>query len=192
MGVNKCNITKFTNIELNKINFGSKYNLSSKEILENYIQFINCPTVNINICYPDNCNNPTINFTCTIAISAISQTINNRTITFFLDTGSLTNYTNPLQYLWTYDSTVFDITGGLNQSTLVLTLKSGKIYNNLVSPVTLEVIDANDCSVTKSCFLVSEVMQCATYTPCDNPRSLSVSNLMVYCVSPSGLIVNKI
>jgi hypothetical protein len=192
VGVNKCNITKFTNIELNKINFGSKYNLSSKEILENYIQFLNCPTVNINICYPDNCNNSTIDFTCTIAISAISQIIDNRTITFFLDLGSLTNYVNPLQYLWTYDNTVFDITGGLNQSTLVLTLKSGKIFDNLVSQVTLKVTDANGCSITKSCFLVSEAMQCSTYILCSNPRNLNIVNRMVYCVSPSGLIVNKI
>ena len=192
MAVNKCNITGYIKPILDKSRIGIKYNLSSKAILENYTQWLNCSTETINVCYPDNCVNVPLVYTCSMALARITSTIFNRVITFSITDGDLTNYTAPLTYIWNYDSSVFILSGSIHQSTLVLYLTGTRLYDYLVTTVSVTIKDANGCSITKSCTLVSEEMDCSGSIPCPNLSSLVLSNPVTYCTSPMGLIINKV
>lgn len=172
---NKCNITGYALEQLNALYFGYQCKDNQSMILENYIQYLSCPTVVYKTCFPDNCSNPTITNTCNIAIAGISFTKIGSIVTFFIAAEDITGATNPLLYSWGYDSTFFNIGAATNNSTLVLTLKAGVDFDSIVAGITVAVTDHNDCIGNKSCYLVGGDILCTSnYVQCPNILNLSV------------------
>lgn len=178
VGVNKCNITNIALEEANKLFWGFRCKDSRAIFLENYMQYLKCSTLSSVTCYPDNCVNPTIHNTCNIIINAISFSIVGNVITFFIDPSDLIGATNPLQYAWGYEPDVFDlISTSTNNSTLVVKLKDGIVLDDLVTPTSVVITDANGCHASKLCYLAEGSIICADdYTPCPNITNLVVSN----------------
>lgn len=177
VGVNKCNITALAVEQLNSLYYGFQCKDKSVVILENYLDYLNCPTVDHTTCFPDNCSNPVITNMCNIVLSSISYTVVGRTLTFYIDPANLTGATLPLTYLWSYNTQDFTITGNNTSSTLVLTLKTGKVLSSLVTMVTVGIQDANQCTASKQCYLVQGTMHCDSgYVQCPNGSNLVVTS----------------
>lgn len=176
--INKCNITSLAIEQLNKLYWGyvCKYNSSIE--YENYIQYLNCPTVKPNICHPDNCSNPTIINVCNLALTSISYIAADTVLTFYIDPINLSGATPPISYLWTYDINDFDLISLNNTGDIiVLKLKADKILSEVVSFVEVHIIDVNGCSIDKLCALVEGEVICTDgYVPCPNVNNLTVSN----------------
>lgn len=168
---------------------------SANIILRGYIRYVNCPSMYLNSsdCYStEPCEETTIDLVCNMAVTGMDFTVHDDEVTATFDVTDLTGYTDPLTYLWTFDTSVFVATSPINQSTITLKLQAGKSFDYVVTPLTLTITDANRCTVTKTCYLVAGTMNCTTgYIPCPNPRELVVTNKFVQCSGPSGLIVKK-
>jgi hypothetical protein len=196
VAVNKCNISSYIIDEINNLIWGYKCVDNTNAILENYIQYIGCADANLVTCFPDNCNNPTINFTCTLSIAngiiaIVDQDTN--TVQFTLNAANITNGLAPYQYTWTYNPNDLTPIGPINGSVVSFSAKEGKLISDLVTAVMIEVVDANNCTATKTCYLVTGQVQCATnYNPCYTASALKVINSVVVAVPPSGLIVRHV
>lgn len=188
----KCNITSSALSKINELYWATKYKGLDDIILENYIEYLNCPTIDLNICHPDGCVNITEDFTCSLNIAKISSTISENTVTFFIADGDLAGNSPPYTYNWTYQIDDFDNSGGIDTQEAVLTVKVGKQLILLVTPIAVQVVDKYGCIANKACFLTPSGMQCASdYKACSNITGLVVNNKTVRCVGVSGLIVSK-
>ena len=94
-------------------------------------------------------------------------------------------------YDWTWDSSVFDLSGPLDEPQLLLTVKDGKELDAIISPVTVTVTDENGCRTTKTCYYTPDGMECDDYIPCSNPSNLVLINKFVRCTGASFLTVSK-
>lgn len=87
MAVNKCNITEYTLELVNSVRYGIKFT-SQNKILENYIQSLECDTVDIVPCYPDDCTNETTIINCNaLVIGDIASEVDedNNGILFYIE-----------------------------------------------------------------------------------------------------------
>lgn len=170
MGVNKCNISKYIKDRIDKFNFGLNCDFSDSKILENYINYLDCDTVDINICYPDTCSNPTLIIVCDIVISDLAVEIDNDNITI---TPTVTGGTQPYSYQWSYNTNLFDLQEGTNDtsSNLKLVLKTGS-FDYIEAGIGLTITDVNDCKNSKTCVLSNSIMDCSRSVACNNITDL--------------------
>lgn len=183
----KCNITGLVLEELSRLFYGFKCKDNSYAIIENYIESLNCEGINLEVCFPSDCKNELVIFNCTFNVVGITSSINGNVVTFSVVT---VGGTTPFTYAWTFEVDDFTLSGAINQSTLVLTLKPGKSFPDLVSQVSVAITDANGCTDIKSCWLDDLAMKCSVnFVPCVNPSNLTLSNPVTYCVAPSSLVV---
>lgn len=186
---NKCNITGYVLDQLNQLKYGVECSDSSSAIVENYIAYLNCPDVDLEICHPDDCKNEVVRFSCLINVPVLSGVINSNTITY---TASIVGGKAPFTYAWSFDQTKFTASGATNQPELSITAKPGLDISTLVASVTLVVTDADGCKDTKTCYLDNSLTKCnPNFVPCVNPSGLSVRNSVTYCLAPSNLRVSK-
>ena len=194
MAVNKCNITSTV---LNKITYlqkGRKF-FNEESIYENYLGFLNCDSVDYNICFPDNCSNPTIIFICTLAVSGISAIVDKDSgqVTFYIADNQFVNGIPPYSYSWIYNTADFDLVSVIGNNQIVLSIKQGKTFDALVSQISVSITDSNGCYASKSCYLTPIGIQCASdYQECPNGNNLQIVNLYTQCFGASGLIVNNV
>lgn len=187
----KCNITE---LALKKVG-GIYYSLAcSKDndsaIIENYVEYLNCPNVNLEVCNAIPCFNPAIIFNCGFKINKLLLSITGNVLTFSVDTTTYTGGTTPFSFEWNFDTSVFDISSPINQNVLVLTLKAGKVLADLVTPVSITMIDSNNCSNTKQCWFNQGSLTCnQNFVACVNPQDLEIGTTVTNCVSPTNLIV---
>lgn len=190
MVVNKCQITKHSIDAINKLYWGINCKNNNDAIYENYIGYLACATVTQSNCYPDTCLSSTVDFVCNMSVTGIDYTINEDGITATFNINNLTGYKTPLTYLWEFDTNVFTTTSPINGSSIVLTLKDGKSFDTIVTPITLTITDDNGCKVDKTCYVTPSGITCVTnYASCSNPMNLVIENTTVQCAGPIGLIV---
>lgn len=195
---NKCNITKLAIDRYNEVIWGAIPNpVTSNSILENYLIYLSCETVDYEPCLDkDDCTNDSFILTCAISIteiiSVIDETVGNK-ITFtaiYIND----NTTDPDKNIfeWEYDTSVFTLAGELGKSSLELTIKPGKSLTDIVVPITVTLTDENKCVESKTCFYVRGTMDCtAGYVPCSNPSNLRLKNKVTSCSAPSNLSLTK-
>ena len=187
----KCNITKFVLEDLNTFNYGFNCVDNSCAIIENYVEYLNCPSVIQEICHPDNCENKPIFFECTFNIKKISsRVIENNTIEFFIEDENLINGVSPYQYSWVYEEEDFELINNTTSNTLILQPKENKDLSVIVSRIQVSIICDNGCMSTKVCWLTPQGMECGNmYEPCDNPHALEVVPNYIHCPSCKTLII---
>lgn len=191
--INKCNITSYVLPKIEALHLLLKCEDYDDQILENYIQYLSCSTYTHVTCSPDNCSNPVIVFVCTMALTKISEQVNNtNNVTFYIANGDLSNFQAPLTYSWSFDTRFFTPQGAINASTLTLVVNSNKDLDVLVFSIGLTITDANGCFVNKTCWFTPSGENCSdSYSPCVNANNLTLLNKVTNCVAPSGLIVGK-
>lgn len=198
VAANKCNISTYALGQLNKVRYGVGCNLSHDVFYENYLKYIDCPTVDHLVCFPDECNAssvPTVVFTCSLAITTLNYEYNedNGQLRFFVNPSDITGKLEPISYNWLYDSDIFDVVGLTNQSQLILTLKPGKQLDTINTSITLAIVDANNCEAVKTCGFGNGELVCTggTYTICSNTINLVVTNKVTQCSGVQFLTVTK-
>ena len=196
VGVNKCNIIEYSLSKVNELLWGMKATVNvDKAILENYLQYLDCPTVELATINPDICSNPTINFRCQLSSGAIIVNISSNTgiLIFSIDETQIINGKSPFTYTWSYDPDDIILTSGINSNSVSFKLKDGKNIDNIVVAIGVDIVDSNGCKYSKSCYLVNKAMECiVNYAACRTVNSLVVTNVVTAAVPPSGLIVTLI
>lgn len=188
----KCNITSSVIEKFINLQWGIATKNVDGIILENYIEFLACPTLDYIICNPSDCNNNSISVTCNLSIAKITALIVDKVVTFSILNEDILNGLAPYTYKWEYETNDFDNSGVIDTDKSVLTVKSNKKASLLVTNIKLTITDSNNCIITKSCYLTPQGMQCInTYIPCMTITNLLVTNKRVQCVAPSGLLVFK-
>lgn len=189
----KCNITTLALEQLSVLQFGGKLCKSNIEaLIENYIEYLDCEEIDLTICNPDNCKNDPIIFNCNFNVLRITADVTSQIMVFTVGPSDFAGGTAPYTYDWTFEQDDFDSVGPINQDTLLLTVKTGKITELLVSSVKVKITDANGCIDEKLCYLAGGIMRCGTnYAPCSAPSMLAIINNAVHCVRPTGLIVTN-
>lgn len=175
----KCNIIGLVVQQLNAVNYGIKCSDVSCAIIENYIEYLNCPDVSNEICNPDDdCTNPIIDFNCNLSLFSIEYAAvedEDWDVIFSVTSDDYVGATPPLVYLWTFDTDDWDVVGTATTSELKLTLKPGKVLSLLVTPITLQITDSNECTDTKICYLNGGNMACfESFVSCNNAQDLQV------------------
>jgi len=188
--VNKCGITDAALKELNSLYYGFGYKDNADRILENYIGFLKCPTLDYIPCYSDNCSNPTITFVCSIGVGNLVAVLdlNNNSVTFSV--GNITNGNPPYTYSWVYGADLIP-QSPLNTNVASFGVVTGKFVNLIVTTIGLTITDNNGCIIVKSCYLTPDGVQCNGFVACVTSSSLSVVNKNTSCSMPIGLIVVK-
>lgn len=189
----KCGITSLALKKITELHWGTKLNVDDK-IIQNYIESLGCKIDSD--CYKgddDICDNPTIVFLCKLKVDAISNIIDENTITFYIKDEDLTAGVPPYTYHWSFEQDDFDISGAVDVDQAVLTVKVGKDINLLVSSISVLVTDSQNCKAIKNCYLTpGGIMKCADdFVPCSNSSGLRVVSKTTYCVKPLGLTVTK-
>lgn len=182
MAVNKCNITKYALELYNSMKWEIKCDSNvNRDILENYINYLACEDVDLIVCSPDDCSNPTIISSCVCEIVEITENkvfTEDVTVIYSLQIGDYTNCSTPFTYLWDYNEEFFDLVGGVTSSTLQLKIKDEirDGFDGLEYAIGVSITDANGCTANKVCYHVSDEAQTCEedYIECVNPRLLEV------------------
>jgi len=189
----KCNITKSVLGDVYKVRWGLKLPSNLISILENYVKFLNCPTVTPAICNQEDCTNIIEVFNCEFNVIGMTFFIEDGQPFFKINVGNYIGGTEPFTYQWFFDTDNFEAVGEINTDTLVLTVKPNKELTTLVTPITVIITDVNGCEDTKICYMTPDGLKCNTnYQPCSNPSGLIISNTFIACPVPSGLIISKV
>ena len=177
MGVNKtnrCNINSSVATLIDNRRWGISTDRNTiKSIIENYAVSLNCPTEDIDICYPDTCNNQAQVITCSINITSIAAITNLPLIQF------VPNFTNPSSkihtFLWSYDTCIFDLYSNDGKGVLTLKVKPNIDLATTIARISVTITDEYNCTATKTCYLASNIMQCNNYVACSNVCNLVVT-----------------
>lgn len=172
--INKCNINSSVATLIDNRKWGvSTDGNTIRSILENYAVFLDCPTSDLDICYPDTCTSVVERVTCSIVISGVSAVLSVPIVTFKVQ------FTNPYPVsntlAWTYDTSIFDLVSNDGKGTLVLKAKTGVDLSSTSTGISLSIVDANGCAANTTCCLVSGVLACSC-TPCNNVRDLVITS----------------
>lgn len=191
----KCNITQHVLGKLARAKWGFTKNPDfDRAIVETYIEFLNCP-IRFTPCQKSDidCTSSIIVFRCEFNVLSMTFYINDDGNPYFsINVGNYVGGTEPFSYQWFYDEEVFTAEGELDTESIILAVNEGKSLEDLVSPITVIITDANGCEDTKICYITPEGLKCSNnYEPCPNPIDLMVVNLFVQCPPPTGLIVTK-
>lgn len=189
----KCNITKLALDSLLQLQYSVRCSKSNvKNLLENYIEYLNCSDVNLTVCEPSICINDVVSFSCKLRVIALDFVVEDQLLVFSIPSGGIIGASGELTYNWEYDANSFNIVGAMNTEQLILTLKEGKLLSNVVAPIKVTVSDANGCVSEKQCYVAGGVTRCnINYTPCSTPMALTLTNKIVNCARPLGLVVTK-
>lgn len=184
MDVNKCNISKYALELYNSMKWGIKCNSGvNRGILENYIGYLACPSIDLIVCSPDNCSNPTIISACVLDILTVTvnrvdnnSTDNNVDIIFSLQIGDYTGGTLPFIYAWSFEGTYVDIIGSTTNQELNLKLRPNANLDFIIFSVTISIIDANGCADSKRVYYTpAGIIIDPAYIPCVNIGTLLVT-----------------
>lgn len=200
--VAKCNIALNTLQYLNKLLWGVNCDDSIKIIVENYIEYLACDTIDIVPCFGEDCINDTIDIDCTIrSLDRISSKKNSYPCIYvFVDDKDIINGVPPYTYQWSYIVSDLIPQGDINKSFIILCPTTGKLRENLVTPITVIITDSEGCKITKTCYLTPEylnppnfgALECNSYISCTNASNLSIQlKTTQQCSSNENLIVSK-
>lgn len=184
MAVNKCNITKWALEQYNSVKWGiSCSNNAARGIIENYIEYLDCPDVDHVVCEQDNCSNPSITTTCNCELLMLEyDRLSNIggddivDIIFRLNSEGSQGCQLPfVSYLWSWDGTGFYSDANYQEPELKLRLKPGFDLDYLVFTVILQVVDSAGCTNTKVCVYAAGTVICdESYVECPNPHTLQI------------------
>lgn len=179
MDVNKCNITKYAAELYNSMKWGTNCSSgTNRNILENYINYLTCEDVNLIVCSPDDCSNPTIISTCTLDIIDLTVDLiedDEADIAFSLQIGDYTGGILPFTYLWSFDNTYVENTNGLTNQELKLKTRDGVDLDFVIFGVELKVIDSAGCEdIGRFIYTPSGIIHAEGYTLCPNPGILEI------------------
>lgn len=185
----KCDISSIVLQKLGQLYWGTNTEYIDDTILQNYIEYLDCDTVELVECKPSTCTNETQHYICNIQIVKISSSYVQNVVTFFVESTDIINGVKPYSYQWDFEEDDFDNSGPIDTTTAVLTVKASKDRELLVTKIILKITDAIGCEVIKSCYLTPQGMRCETgYKACLPATGLTVRNKITLCVAPRGLL----
>jgi hypothetical protein len=193
----KCDITKsiLNKVELKKWGFETDKAID-RAIAVDYLKYLGCNDISLKLCSDEieDCNT-FVEITCNIKVVDISYElpngdVPNGLINFYLGVGDILGALGDLTYTWSYDTDVFDLIGDIHDPIVGFAFKGGKLPSAIVTPITVEVEDANGCKTTKTCYYIGGIMNCSpSFIPCVNPIGLIVSMRHDPCEKPKTLVV---
>lgn len=189
----KCNIVGQVLGKLYALQYGGDCRKESNSIIENYIEYLNCSSVEVIPCQPQatDCSETIINFVCKIAITSL-HIVSKEADTIVYGV-TVSGGKAPYEYVWDFDDTDFTNGGPVNTNQSTLVVKAEKDLALLVSPISVTVTDADGCEATKSCVLNPTGLNCnSSVASCSNPTGLTVIDKITYCGVPSNLTVVNI
>lgn len=174
---NKCNITKYALAKYNAMKYGFSCEDVERPILENYIVYLNCATVNIVVCSPDNCVNDPIVNTCSLRITDINVDLaEDNPFVDLIFGANIVGGNAPFHFQWSYNIDDFDVYGPTDTFSLSLKGKPGKDVSYLNSVLGVTITDRDGCTDTKSCFYTPDQMECADdFIDCPNIIDLTIN-----------------
>lgn len=180
----KCNIIDLAQERVRLIKWRFSCRDNSRWIIENYVEYLNCPEVNLVPCGTVNCQEggSTVSSACTLVINEIAGEVivDQGRIYFSVLIDGYVGGTLPFSYSWTYNTDDFELVAGatVNEPELRLALKPGRDSSYLNTDINVTITDANGCEVTKGCFYTPSGMECdlSVFTFCPNTRQLEVVN----------------
>ena len=194
----KCNIVDLVLQDLAELQYGFACKSDSKAVLENYLEYLDCANIILNICNPaSNCekDNP-VSFNCEFNIISISATLHpddpdNADIIFDLKVLDYVGGKLPFTYNWIFDSNDFESIDAVNLPQVRLKLLPNKVLENLSSLIAVEITDADNCQDIKTCYLTpGGTLNCGdSFLPCSTPVGLQVVYNYVPCSAPLTLNV---
>lgn len=199
----KCNIAKKVLQKVAIENWGLKRRFDvDRDIIHNYVEHLNCSGISLKICedYDEECGKlnkaNVVDLNCNMNVTNMSYTVVSNglnDIQFYLSIGDIVGGKAPYTYKWTYNTAHFDLVGNNTSDLLKVKVKAGIKVDLLISPITLEIIDANGCKDTKTCTYTPAGMKCNNnYVPCLGAKGLVVSYNYVTCAKAKNLTVKAI
>lgn len=182
MTATNCNIVKQVYDKITSEIWGLSCVDKSIEIAKSYIQYLDCPTVQIDNCKDEDCapEGGTGGFkNCVLEVRKISfsvTTVEEDTRYFFHVLPQDIIGTNPpYSLVWSFDEDVFELVEETEEG-LTLKLKEGVISENLVTAISVVVIDDVGCTDAQTCWWIGgEDLECgAMFLPCPNNTNLIV------------------
>lgn len=180
MVVNKCNIASLVLHRLIAKYWGVKEKNIDPAILENYIEYLECPDVVADTCYasPNECSGGFVDFKCKFKILNISFQIIEHPdydVIFYLANTDLLNANQPLSLIWQYNQNHFTAYDGVTGNQLRLKLNPGKTLSTLASKLFVSATSSDGCISTKQCYFVNGEMKCnPNYIPCIGASILTI------------------
>ena len=201
----KCNIASKALIRLANSQWGfSKDKSTDISIVENYLEYLGCPSFSLKLCTEDyssiceqiNKSNVQI-VNCNINLIGISfvpiENEENGDISFYLAVGDIYGAKQPITYKWTFDESDFEIIGSDEEPVINLKAVNGKDPALIVSAISLEITDANGCTDTKQCYYTPTGMKCNnSFAPCLGVSGLNVAYLFNECSKAKSLTVSNV
>lgn len=184
----KCNITKYALEQVRELVYGfrCKKDTNQEAVIENYINHLDCESVNIETCLAEPCSNEATILDCEdSSITKITQlfpdeiplTIRDRFYTVLAE--DVVNLVAPFTYQWEFDESIFELaSGALTDSTIHLKILDDLDPELIIGAVTVTITDALGCSASKTCYETINGTECdIDYEPCPNAKELTVENI---------------
>lgn len=190
----KCDILTWALDKLGQSRWGIKCDDSSCDIANQYINSLNCEDI---IAFRPqgvtDCNNLTVIYNCNFNVLKSTMGVDQNIVTLTFQTGDIVGGVAPFTYEWEFNETHFIASSPINESTLVLTLRPGKQFNTLESKIVMKITDAEGCHDERICYIRNGILLCYhNYISCANPQNLSLTNMVVTCGAPSGLLLSTL
>lgn len=182
----KCNIPASVLEQMSELAWGfTCVNKAAVDeaIMENYIEFLQCPTVEIAICHPDcntgdgvtlfPCNEFVINKITLESYTGLMDDFVTYAFMVLEANGDLTGVNAPFTCVWEFDTNVLDL---LSLSDCVLTTKyKTGVDPNIITTIKVTITDSAGCIAEKTCYFINGQIECDDdYIICPNTIDLTV------------------
>lgn len=184
----KCNIPASVLEQMKELAWGftcvNKADID-EAIMENYIEFLQCPTVEIAICHPDcNTGDGVVLFPCSefvinkITLEHYTNLLDPETFYAFMvleANGDLTGVNAPFTCVWEFDTNVLQLES-LSDCVLTVTYKVG-VDPNIITTIKVIITDSAGCIAEKTCYFINGEIKCdADYILCPGNVDLEVED----------------
>ena len=183
----KCNIVDSALAKLDAFRFGIAFKEGIK-VVDNYVEYLACPTYDYISCYPSDCNNGPKIYNCFFSVGPIVL-INTPTTQLVLSLQSQ-DIKPDYKYLWSFDEDYWIVSGLATGSVVTLLPKPGIDITKLVTLVRVKVTNKEGCEYIRECYFVAGTgMKCVPYDACFNVDNLQVTRITTVCEATSALVV---
>lgn len=164
----KCNIPNIALSEASLLFYGVKCKDNSRPIIENYLEYLNCPGIIVEDCQNFKCDNPPVVFNCNLVVPTISYEvvpeIGPVTAIKYAFTATILGGTPPFTYQWTFNEVQFTAYSTTTVNPLILEINEGFDIDDMYSKFIVVVTDSKGCTYRKLSQLENGVINNISHT----------------------------